>query len=199
MSTRTEPMNRMPESCRAYALGLANQAEVIAKFHPALQAWVEAAAAIHAADDTMSRAGAAMFHKTGTKEAWEASRADALKARQNAFPAWTAWVAVRDGEKPVAGPFGEDERAAMFAAWDAGSRLAVSDDLADHFLEVLPPARMGGSMTLVDGTVVRVAFAFVEGADRLTAFWRERSQDWLPGAPSYRWLAQYTTAVSDGG
>lgn len=71
---------------------------------------------------------------------------------------------------------------------DAGERVAVDQELADYFLDVLPPVYMGRVVTLTDGTQVRAAFGFAEGAERITAFWRQGG----------KWYAQHTTEINRG-
>ena len=63
------------------------------------------------------------------------------------------------------------------AARDTDRRVEVSEDLWFYFLEVLPPVHMNYQACVQDRCGARinrwVAFGFAEGAELVTAFWRE--------------------------
>ena len=67
--------------------------------------------------------------------------------------------------------------AETIAAMHSGERVEISEAVYNYFLEVLPPVYMGRRITLPGGDTRRVAFGFAEGAEPITAFWREGSQD----------------------
>ena len=64
------------------------------------------------------------------------------------------------------------------AARDTDRRVEVSEDLWFYFLEVLPPVHMGYWARRSNGpgagwTEFKASFGFAEGAELVTAFWRE--------------------------
>ena len=70
-------------------------------------------------------------------------------------------------------------------ARDSGKVVEVDEEMYWYFLEVLPPTGndsnpdkmvmngMGGQWYKPDGTFQRFEFAFAEGAELLTIFWRQ--------------------------
>ena len=57
--------------------------------------------------------------------------------------------------------------------WHKGEKVEIDESMFYYWLEVLPPAFQGRMVELVDGTKQYVSFGFVEGKDRITAFWVE--------------------------
>lgn len=82
---------------------------------------------------------------------------------------------------------------AFIAAMNAGELCRIDEGIYDYFLAVLPPQYMFREAELVSGRKVRADFGFAEGAETITAFWRERGAD---GAAAF--YCQNTTEVSHG-
>jgi hypothetical protein len=76
----------------------------------------------------------------------------------------------------------------LFEALARGERAEVDEEVFEYFLEVLPPKLMSTTVTLVDGSKVRATYGYAEGADTITAFWREGG----------RYFAQHTTLKARG-
>lgn len=76
-----------------------------------------------------------------------------------------------------------DNWAEFLADLAAGKRVVIDEWIYDYFLEVLPPVYMGRRVTTVDGTVVRAYFGFAEGAEPVTAFWREGGRYYCQRTP----------------
>ena len=74
---------------------------------------------------------------------------------------------------------------------DAGYRTAVTREIYDYFLEVLPPAFMHKQIKLMDGTARVVDFGFAEGWENVTVFWCERK----PFQPA-RYFAEPTNIMN---
>jgi len=60
----------------------------------------------------------------------------------------------------------------MIEARDSGQVIEVDEDVYWYFLEVLPPAYMGRTVKLPNGTMQRADFGFAEGYEPITAFWQ---------------------------
>lgn len=88
--------------------------------------------------------------------------------------------------------FTMDKSQVFWEALRRGGRCRIEEDVFEWYLEVLPPAFMGKTVELVDGTKKHVSFGFVEGADVIVAFWRE-----FDGFRT-RFYAQQTKLVSRG-
>jgi len=56
------------------------------------------------------------------------------------------------------------------AAMHSGAVIEIDQDVYWYFLEVLPPAYMGKTITLPDGQ--RADYGFAEGYEPVTAFWQ---------------------------
>ena len=68
--------------------------------------------------------------------------------------------------------------------WDgiaAGDAVEVSEEDFEEMLDVLPPAFMGRSVKLMNGETVHAAYGFVEGADRITAFFKRDGKFFAAG------------------
>lgn len=68
--------------------------------------------------------------------------------------------------------------------WDAikaGQVVEVSEEDFEEMLDVLPPAFMGRNVQLMNGTTVHASYGFVEGADRITAFYTLYDKFWAAG------------------
>ena len=62
--------------------------------------------------------------------------------------------------------------------WDSianGETVEVTEDDFENFLDCLPPAFMGRMVELMDGKKIHADYGFVEGTDRITAFWQDRT------------------------
>ncbi len=60
----------------------------------------------------------------------------------------------------------------MIAARDSGEVVEVNQDIYWYFLEVLPPAYMGRTVTLPNGQKQLADYGFAEGYETVTAFWQ---------------------------
>lgn len=60
----------------------------------------------------------------------------------------------------------------FLAARDAGGVVEIDQGIFNYFLDVLPPVYMG-RIVEVGGVMRRVSFGFAEGAETITAFWKE--------------------------
>lgn len=63
--------------------------------------------------------------------------------------------------------------ASFISANDRGERAEIDEEMFYYFLEVLPPVYMRRTVKLPDGRSVRAEFGFAEGAEMITAFWKE--------------------------
>jgi hypothetical protein len=70
-------------------------------------------------------------------------------------------------EDETPGAWGE-----FITAMHSGHRFECDEAMFDYWLEVLPPAWMGRTVTL-DGVPIRTSFGFCEGYDFVTAFWKQ--------------------------
>lgn len=61
----------------------------------------------------------------------------------------------------------------FIAAMHSGAPVEIDEEMFFNWLEVLPPVHMGRRVTFPDGTTVHASFGFAEGAEEVTAFWRE--------------------------
>jgi hypothetical protein len=84
--------------------------------------------------------------------------------------------------------YSRDKMAAFWEEIWKGKVCRIDQHLFDYYLDILPPAFMGRTVKMIDGTERRCAFGFVEGADRITGFWQS-------GGSYY---AQHTALVSRG-
>ncbi len=82
-----------------------------------------------------------------------------------------------------------DSNAAMHRELALGERVEMDEELWWYYLEVLPPVHMRYRATLCDGTQKDAAFGFAEGAELVTAFWR----DGWNGETHAKYFAQRTT------
>jgi hypothetical protein len=57
-------------------------------------------------------------------------------------------------------------------AMHSGAVIEIDEEIFDYFLEVLPPVYMHRFME-IGGRRRQVVFGFAEGAEPVTAFWRE--------------------------
>ena len=57
-------------------------------------------------------------------------------------------------------------------ARDTGQTIEITEGTFDYYLEVLPPAYMGRTIS-IDGKSRKVTFGFAEGYEPITAFWTE--------------------------
>ena len=64
----------------------------------------------------------------------------------------------------------------MIAAKNSGAKIEITEEVYDYFLEVLPPAYMGRVAKLPGIGPRLVDFGFAEGAEPITAFWRENGK-----------------------
>ena len=68
--------------------------------------------------------------------------------------------------------------------WDtikAGNIAEVSEDDFEEMLDVLPPAYMHKTVKLMNGETVNSDYGFVEGADRVTAFFKRDGKFYAAG------------------
>lgn len=86
-----------------------------------------------------------------------------------------------------------EQWSAFFVAMSSGARMEISESIYWYFLEVLPPHSMGKTVPLKSGVSITADFCFVEGADVITAFWKERKN----GCDHY--YLEQTTLRSKGG
>ena len=64
---------------------------------------------------------------------------------------------------------------AFLTAMHSGEVFEVDEEMFMYWLEVLPPVYMSRRVTLPNGREVKASFGFAEGAEPVTAFWKERS------------------------
>jgi len=64
-----------------------------------------------------------------------------------------------------------DTNKEFIQAIEEGKECEIDEEIFDYYLDVLPPAAMGSTVTLVDGRKVNVPFCFAEGAMNMIAFW----------------------------
>ena len=74
----------------------------------------------------------------------------------------------------------------------AGERCEVTSDMADYWLDVLPPRLWRRRVVLADGTSVVADFGFAEGESRITAHWSESA------CGVRRYYAQLTRLLNRG-
>lgn len=72
----------------------------------------------------------------------------------------------------------------MIRAMHSGDIFEMDEGVYFYWLEVLPPVYMHKAKN-VGGTLRRCEFGFVEGADKITDFWREGERFF--GCQSNRW------------
>ncbi len=66
-------------------------------------------------------------------------------------------------------------------AINAGEVVEVDDEDFWYFLECLPPPFMSRWVKLMNGDTVHADFGFVEGADRIIAFYRQAGKCYAAG------------------
>lgn len=66
-----------------------------------------------------------------------------------------------------------DEWAELLSSWHHGLKTPISEPVYWEFLEVLPPVAMRKRITLVSGIEVVADFLFAEGAERVSAFFKD--------------------------
>lgn len=58
----------------------------------------------------------------------------------------------------------------------SGQPFECDEEMFFYWLEVLPPVLWGGNVTLPNGQRVRASFGFAEGAEPITAFWKDKGR-----------------------
>lgn len=76
----------------------------------------------------------------------------------------------------------------QWADIEMGLAVEVSEEDFNYFLDALPPAFMYRNVELMSGVTVYADYGFVEGADRVTAFFRHEG----------KFYAAATTLISRG-
>lgn len=99
---------------------------------------------------------------------------------------------MQDLEVTLTQPFTRDDWSAFIQAKNSGALCRIDEAIFEYFLEVLPPVYMFREATLNTGRKLRVDFGFAEGAEIVTAFWREF------GAYGAAFYCQHTTEVNRG-
>ena len=83
-----------------------------------------------------------------------------------------------------------DEWAELLTAWHLGLKVPISEPVYWEFMEVIPPVSMRRRVTLVSGIEVVADFLFAEGAERISAFFKD--------AIDGRLYVQHTTLFNRG-
>jgi len=81
----------------------------------------------------------------------------------------------------------------FMTAWDSGAIVEIDHDMADHFMECLPPKIWRKTVKMVDGSTRGLDFGFCEGADRITGFWHQGDE-----STGIRYFLQHTALFSRG-